>query len=97
MSNCLRILRCSILFGDTVTQLLQRIGDEVIFPQVPRDVKLEIAPDHLNDFNAPDGFGAARRMGRDYSLAERRDSMRRFFVIRRRNMMSMHSGNWMSG
>lgn len=28
----------------------------MIFPQVPRDVKLKIAPDHLNDFNAPDGF-----------------------------------------
>ncbi|KAK4196125.1 kinase-like domain-containing protein [Triangularia verruculosa] len=34
------------------TQLLQRVRDEEIFPEIPHDIDLKIAPDHLNDFNS---------------------------------------------
>ncbi|KAK0716591.1 hypothetical protein B0T21DRAFT_375183 [Apiosordaria backusii] len=37
---------------DEFSHLLQRVRDEEIFPEVPRDIDLKLAPDHLGEFNA---------------------------------------------
>lgn len=37
---------------DEIGQLLTRIPDEEIFPAIPKDIELTLAPDHINDANS---------------------------------------------